>query len=114
MCTSSDLSRLYSLRLYPNAEHIDKEAEEDDVIPLRYPVQTRDGQTLTSIKVQKGQVTLAVRNEENPYLILWPTNRFSTLILWRSTPTHMCGVQTETPSIHIGGSLREAWLMSVS
>jgi len=45
-----------ALRMYPAAPFTERIATKDDVIPLRHPVTTSDGQVLTELRVQKGQV----------------------------------------------------------
>ena len=46
------------LRMWPIGSHIERMADKDDVIPLRFPLVTKTGQTLNAIQVQKGQVRL--------------------------------------------------------
>lgn len=55
--THSRLFALQRLRMWPAQAHTERVASGDDVIPLRFPVKTTDGQTINSIRVQKGQVS---------------------------------------------------------
>lgn len=52
------IHRQESLRFYPIAYFMLREAENDDDIPLSKPVTTTTGQVLHSIPVQKGQKIL--------------------------------------------------------
>ena len=44
-----------SLRLHPGIGHMERVASEDDTIPLKFPVKTPSGETITSIPVKAGQ-----------------------------------------------------------
>ncbi|KDQ07701.1 hypothetical protein BOTBODRAFT_166749 [Botryobasidium botryosum FD-172 SS1] len=46
------------LRMFPAAPSTERIAAEDDILPLRKPIQTPDGRTLTSIHIKRGQVIL--------------------------------------------------------
>jgi len=50
-----ELILLRSLRLYPGVSHLERVATEDDIIPLRFPVRTPSGDTITSIPIKAGQ-----------------------------------------------------------
>jgi len=41
--------------MHPGSGHIERVASEDDTIPLRFPVKTPSGATITSIPVKAGQ-----------------------------------------------------------
>ena len=45
--------------MYPAQALNERVAADDDVIPLKYPTRTVDGELVQSIKVQKGQVCAA-------------------------------------------------------
>lgn len=45
-----------TLRLYPAGARNEKIVESDDVIPLRHPVQCKDGSWISAIPVKKGQI----------------------------------------------------------
>jgi len=52
---SLELTLGCSLRLHPGVGHMERVAREDDIIPLKFPVQTPSGATITSIPVKAGQ-----------------------------------------------------------
>ncbi|KAG8897481.1 hypothetical protein FRB99_008122 [Tulasnella sp. 403] len=49
-----------SLRVYPPASHTERVAQRDDVLPLRFPITTPEGEELTSIRIKKGQARLII------------------------------------------------------
>ena len=44
-----------TLRFHPNAYHLFREAEEDDVLPLTTPVTLTDGRVIKEVPIRKGQ-----------------------------------------------------------
>ncbi|KAG9025166.1 hypothetical protein FS837_005062 [Tulasnella sp. UAMH 9824] len=44
-----------ALRMYPAAPQTERIATKDDILPLRNPITTTDGKTLTEIRIKKGQ-----------------------------------------------------------
>ncbi|KDQ07703.1 hypothetical protein BOTBODRAFT_38602 [Botryobasidium botryosum FD-172 SS1] len=46
------------LRMFPAGPSTERIAAEDDALPLRKPIQTPDGRTLTSIRIKRGQVII--------------------------------------------------------
>lgn len=45
------------MRCHPSVSYTERIAQMDDVLPLRFPIKTQDGETLSSIKIRKGQVS---------------------------------------------------------
>ncbi|KAG8985961.1 hypothetical protein FRB90_004340 [Tulasnella sp. 427] len=44
-----------ALRMYPAAPQTERIATKDDILPLRNPITTTDGKTLTELRIKKGQ-----------------------------------------------------------
>ena len=42
----------------PVGSHMERVTTQDDLIPLRFPLVTNTGETLTTIRIEKGQVRL--------------------------------------------------------
>ncbi len=62
----------------PSVSHTERIASRDDVLPLRFPVKSVDGEDITSIRIKKGQViyvpTIAINTNatvSRPRLYLW-------------------------------------------
>ncbi|VDC07323.1 unnamed protein product [Peniophora sp. CBMAI 1063] len=75
-----------ALRLHPIVGMIEREAGQDDVIPLAHPIKSVSGELISSIPVQKGQlvdicIAAYQRNPEvwGPDANEWNPDRFTTL-----------------------------------
>ena len=67
-----------TLRLYPAVPFIEREALKDWVVPLRYSLKGKDGNTITEIKVRKGtKVYVSLREANRCKWVIFPNQRLS-------------------------------------
>lgn len=68
------------LRLHPPSAHMERIAENDDILPLRFPVTKSDGTKSTELLVEKGQVRTTSSLQCSIHVVSHHNNPFSAHI----------------------------------
>lgn len=84
--------------MYPAVVQVERVALCDDVLPLRFPITTVEGERLNSIRIKKDQVSLD-RLDGSNVAQLTMTQRLSASMLSQSTATSRYGDRMLTSTV---------------